>query len=54
MVMGTGLAMNTGNKNYHVWVMSKVPKIIAENLQCGPNPKVGVVQLLTVLALNIA
>jgi len=34
MLVDTGAAMNTGNNNYHLWIMSKCPELVVEYLQC--------------------
>ena len=52
MLVGTGAAMNTGNLDYHKWVMPQCPSMVAEYLECGTGTKYDVVQLLTALHLK--
>ena len=35
MLVDTGAAMNSGHLNYHLWVMSQCPELVAKFLQCG-------------------
>ena len=43
MLVDTGAAMNSGHLDYHLWVMSQCPEMVAEFLQCGPNTDYDVV-----------
>ena len=53
ILVDTGDAVYTGNKIYHLWVMSQCPIIVTEYLQYDLNTKYDVVQLLVALDLNI-
>ena len=46
MLVDTGAAMNTGNKDHYLWVISQCPSMIAEYLACGADAEYDVVQLL--------
>ena len=52
MLVDTGDAMNTGDLNYHLWVMSQCPDIIEEFLQCGKDTDYDVVHLLAAIDLS--
>ena len=52
MLMDTGAAMNTGNIDFHMWVMSQCPDIVDEFLQCGKDTEYDVVHLLAALDLK--
>ena len=52
MLVNTGTAMNTGNLDYHKWVMSQCPSMVAEYLECGASTEYDVVQLLAALDLK--
>ena len=52
MLVDTGAAMNTGNLQYHLWVMSQCPDIVHEFLQCGKDTAYDVVHLLAALDLK--
>ena len=52
MLVDTGVAMNSGYLDYHLWVMSQCPEMVAEFLQCGPDTDYDVVQLLAALDLD--
>ena len=54
MLVDTGAAINTVNKNYNLWIMSQCPAMVVEYMQYGPNTEYDVVQLLATLDLNIA
>ena len=43
MLVDTGAAMNSGYLDYHLWVMSQCPEMVAEFLQCGPDTDYDVV-----------
>ena len=34
MLLDTGATMNSGNLNYHLWVMSQCPEMVDEFIQC--------------------
>ena len=50
--MDTGFAMNTGNIDFHMWVMSQCPDIVDDFLQCGKDTEYDVVHLLAALDLE--
>ena len=52
MLVETGTAMNSEYLDYHLWVMSQCPEIVAECLQCEPNTDNDVVPLLAALDLE--
>ena len=52
MLVDTGAAMNTGNIDFHMWVMSQCPDIVDEFLQCGKDTEYDVVHLLAALDLK--
>ena len=52
MLLDTGSAMNSGNLNYHLWVMSQCLEIVGEFIQCGVDTWYEVVQLMAALDLN--
>ena len=52
MLLDTGSAMNSGNLNYHLWVMSQCPEMVSEFIQCEANTGYDVVQLMAALDLN--
>ena len=52
MLVDTGAAINSGYLDYHLWVMSQCPEMVAEFLQCGPDTDYDVVQLLAALDLD--
>ena len=52
MLVDTGAAMNTGNIDFHLWVMSQCPDIVDEFLQCGTNTEYDVVHLLAALDIE--
>ena len=37
MLVDTGAAINSGHLDYHLWVVSQCPEMVAEFLQCEPN-----------------
>ena len=45
MLVDSGAAMNSGNKNYHRQIMSQFPDIVVEYIECGPGTKYDLVQL---------
>ena len=47
MLVDTGTAMNTGDFQYHMWVMYQCPDIVDTFLQCGKDPAYNVVHLAT-------
>ena len=51
ILVDTGIAMNTGNFDFHMWVMSQCPDIVDEFLQCGKDTAYDVVHLLAALDL---
>ena len=52
MLVDTGAAMNTGNIDFHLWVMSQCPDIVDEFLQCGKDTEYDVVHLLAALDIE--
>ena len=48
MLVDTGATMNTGNKDYHQWVMSLCPIMAAEYLEYDPGTEYDFVQILAV------
>ena len=52
MLFDTGAAMNTGNFDFHMLVMSQCPDIVDECLQCGKYTAYDVVHLLAALDLK--
>ena len=52
MLVDTGAAMNTGNFDFHMWVMSRCPDIVDEFWECGKDTTYDVVHLLTSLDLK--
>jgi len=45
MLVDSGAAMNSGNKNYHRQAMHRYPDMVAEYLECGPGTKFDLVKL---------
>ena len=45
MLVELGVAMNSGNKNYHHQIKSQFPDIVVEYIECGPGSKYNLVQL---------
>ena len=45
MLVDSGAAMNSGNKNYHRQAMHRYPDMVAEYLKCGPGIKFDLVRL---------
>ena len=45
MLVDSGTAMNSGNKNYHRQAMHRYPDMAAEYLECGPGTKFDLVRL---------
>ena len=43
ILVDTGTAINSGYLDYHLWVMSQCPEMVAEFLQCGPDTDYDVV-----------
>ena len=52
MLVDTGAAINSGHLDYHLWVMTQCPEMMAEFLQCEPNTDYDVAQLLAALDLD--
>ena len=52
MLVDTSAAMNTGNLDYHKWLMSQCPSMVAEYLECGAGTEYDVVQFLATLDLK--
>ena len=52
MLVDTGVTMNTGDYDFHIWVISQCPDIVDEFLQCGKDTAYDVVHLLAVLDLK--
>ena len=52
MLIDIGAAMNTGNFDFYMWVMSQYPDIVDEFLICGKDTAYVVVHLLAVLDLK--
>ena len=44
--------MNSINKDYHLWVMSQCPGMVAEFLQCEEGTEYDNIQLLAAQRLN--
>ena len=53
ILVNTCAAMNTGNIDYYLWVMSQCPTMVAEHLKCDPNTKYDIVKLFATLDLNV-
>ena len=51
MIFDTGAAINTGNLQYHMLVMSQCPEMVDKFLQCGKDTDYDVVHLLAALNL---
>ena len=54
ILVDTGLAINSGHKHYHLWVMSQCPEMIAEYLQCGKDTNYDVVQFISALDPHVS
>ena len=52
MLVDTGAAMNTGNFDFHMWVMLQCPDIVDGFWECGKDTTYDVVHLLTSLDLK--
>ena len=52
ILLDTGVAMNSGNLTYHLWVMSQCPEMVGEFIQCGDCTRYDVVQRLATLNLD--
>ena len=52
VLVDTGVAMNTGDKTYHQWVMSQYPSMVAEYIECSPNTDYDIVQILAAVDLK--
>ena len=52
LLVNTGVAMNSGNLYFHLWVIFQCPSIMAEYLQCGEDTEYDIVQLLAVIKLH--
>ena len=52
MLVDSGVAMNTGDFKYHLWVMSQCPIIVEEFLQCVKDTDYDIVHLLADLDLT--
>ena len=52
ILLDTDTAMNSGNLNYHIWVISQCPEMVGEFIQCGADTWYDVVQLMVVLDLD--
>ena len=52
MIVDTSATMNTGNKDYHLWVMSQCLSMIADYLECGADTEYDVIRLLAALDLK--
>ena len=52
ILVDTWAAMNTGNFDFHMWVMSQCPDTVDEFLQCGKDTAYDVVHLLAALDLK--
>ena len=50
--MDTGVAINSGQLDYLLWVMFQCPEMVAKFLQCGSITDYDVVQLLAALDLD--
>ena len=54
MLTDTGATMNTGNQQYHLWVMSKCPEIVSIFLLCDKHTAYDLVQILAAFDLHDA
>ena len=52
MLLDIGAALNSGNLDYHLWVMSQYPEIVGEFIYCGADTGYNVVQLMATLDLD--
>ena len=52
ILVDTGVAMNTGNFDFHMWVMSQCPDIVDAFLQCIKDTDYDIVYLLTALDIK--
>ena len=52
MLIDTVVTMNTGNRAYYQWVMSKFSIMVAEYIECDTNTEYDLVQLLATLDLR--
>ena len=52
MLVDTGVTMNTGDYDFHIWVISQCPDIVDEFLQCGKDTAYDVVHLFTAFDLK--
>ena len=53
MLVDTGATTNSGHLDYHLWVMSLCPELIAKFLQCREDTEYDVVQLIITLDLEL-
>ena len=49
MLVDAGAAMNPGNFDFHMWVMSQCPNIVDEFLQCRKDTAYDIAHLLAAL-----